>query len=229
MYISHPQKRAFFFVKTLSLLLLLPLFFFFGGCKKTMDYSPYVSELRSNILLAEEEDFSLRIYVVNQEIPYTADGIPHKMGLRTEFFLTAPDGSHPCQLTFTHEGQQLGGDMSYDSVKGEYYFSCTLNLSDIKTLSCEVLYGKQTVNFTAYSIKNSDTLSPTAALKALQETEAELFASLTDKYGFAGEIYIRILYENAAFYYIGVIDRTGKVSAFLLNAQTGKVLAKRTL
>ena len=76
-------------------------------------------------------------------------------------------------------------------------------------------------------MKTEQTLSPKGCLQKLQESEGELFSSLTDKYGFTGEIYLRLLYEDAPYYYVGVIERTGKIHAFLLNAKTGKILAKR--
>jgi hypothetical protein len=50
---------------------------------------------------------------------------------------------------------------------------------------------------------------------------------MTDKYGFTGEIYLRLLYEDAPYYYVGVINRKGEITAFLVNATTGKVLAQR--
>lgn len=50
---------------------------------------------------------------------------------------------------------------------------------------------------------------------------------MTDEYGFAGEIYLRLLYEDAPYYYVGVVSKGGKTTAFLLNGKTGKLLAKR--
>ena len=52
---------------------------------------------------------------------------------------------------------------------------------------------------------------------------------MTDKYGFSGEIYLRLIYEDSPYYYVGIIERNGTVHAFLINAQTGKILAKRTM
>ena len=79
----------------------------------------------------------------------------------------------------------------------------------------------------ALSIKTETTRSPKQILEDLKNGESELFSSMTDKYGFTGEIYIRILYEDFPYYYVGVIDRNGKTNAFLLNGETGKILAKR--
>ena len=76
-------------------------------------------------------------------------------------------------------------------------------------------------------MRTDTTLSPKAALACLLGAEKELFSALTDKYGFAGEIHIRMIFENSPYYYIGIIDRKGTIHAYLLNAETGKILAKR--
>ena len=204
-------------------LLLLPL----SSCQKQIDYFDYVSELRQNIFLAEADGFSLRIYDVVKETPYLADGIPKETSSRVETYLVAPEGSETCHLTFSLNGKTHGGEMSFDNVKTEYYYTCSLSLSGVNTLECQIQHGETTLTLTARSVKTEQTLSPKACLKKLQETEGELFSSLTDKYGFSGEIYLRLLYEDAPYYYVGIIERTGKIHAFLLNAKTGKVLAKR--
>ena len=194
-----------------------------------MDYTPYISELRSNILLAEAEDLSLRIYAVDKEIPYQADGIPRETTNRLEAYLHAPDGSKPCNLSFSFEDRDFYGEMSYDNVKAEYFFSCTLDVSKETELACRIEYGEKTVEMTARSVCNENTLTASNILSILEAEEQELFTAMTDKYGFSGEIYMRQIYENALYYYVGIIERSGVVHAFLINAQSGKILAKRTM
>ena len=214
-------------IKSLLLLLSLLLLAVFAGCKKEFDYTPYISELRSNVLLAKTENFTLRTYAVYKENPYLPDGIPREGNTRVERYLTAPDGKETYHIYFTFDGREFGGEMSYDSVKAEYFFSCTLDISKVETLPCRLKYGDNEITLDARSIRQENTLTAKEILTALQTAEGELFSSLTDKYGFAGEIYVRLIYEENPYYYVGVIDRNGKVNAFLLNAQTGKVLAKR--
>jgi hypothetical protein len=232
MEIRFKHSRSFFnaltsLFKSFLLLVALLIIAFFSGCKKEMDYLPYVSELRSNILLAKTNDFSLRIYAVNKENPYSPDGIPHECNTRVEVYLVAPEGNADCHLYFTLDGQEYGGEMSYDNVKAEYFYACTLDVSKVETLPCRIEYGKQSLELNARSICQANTLSAQEILNKLKKVEGELFESLTDKYGFAGEIYIRLIYEENPYYYIGIIDKNGKINAFLLNAQTGKLLAKR--
>ena len=117
--------------------------------------------------------------------------------------------------------------MSFDNVKADYYFSCTLDVSSLSSIPCHIKYGETELELNAVSVRNENTLPYATVLKNLQTEEAELFSSLTDKYGFAGEIYIRLIYEDSPYYYIGIIDREGNINAFLVNAETGKILAKR--
>lgn len=229
MTIYSLHKKKYSLVKKLCFFLCIVSVGLFFGCKKTFDYFPYVSELRNNVLLAETDGFSLRMYAVYRENPYLPDGIPRECNTRTEIHLTAPTGNEACRIYFTYDGREFGGDMSFDNVKTEYYFSCTLDIEQASEIPCRIEYGERTLETTANSIRKGKTLSAQTILASLYEQETELFSSLTDKYGFAGEIYIRLIYEDSPYYYVGIIDRKGAVNAFLINAQTGKVLAKRTM
>lgn len=215
------------FLRPICLFFALLFLFFVTACKKELDYFEYVSELRSNIFLAETDGFSLRIYAVTKETPYVSDGIPQETATRVEAYLVAPEGDETCKLAFTVGGKEYGGEMSYDNVKAEYSYSQTLDISEETELPCRIEYGSQTLELSAVSVRTADTLTPQNVLKNLKTEESELFTSLTDKYGFAGEIYLRLIYEDSPYYYVGIIDRNGTVNAFLINAKTGKILAKR--
>ena len=214
-------------VRVLLVCLLCTLSFAFVGCKKTVRYTDYVSELRSNIFLAKNETLSLRIYSVRKETPYAADGIPQESSQRTEVYLIAPEGDEDCSLTFTVGGKEYGGEMSFDNVRAEYYFYCTLDTSALQEITCKITYGGVESELTATSVRTETTLSPDSVLDGLLNAEKALFDGLTDKYGFAGEIYIRLIFEESPYYYVGVIDRNGNITAFLINGESGKILAKR--
>lgn len=197
------------------------------ACQKETDYFSYVSELRNNLLLCKTEDFSLRIFATDKEYPYQMDGVVRDHSPRAELWLTAPSGDKDYSVSFTYENKEYGGDTSYDNVKGEYYYSCSLDLSNAKELAVTLTSGDTKTELRAVSVVTETTLTPQNALKKLVSAEKSTFDKLTDKYGFAGEIYLRLLHEDCPYYYVGVIDRNGKCTAYLLNATTGKVLAKR--
>lgn len=217
-------KRLTVFLFLLSVLCIFPLF---TSCKKKVEPFSYVSELRDNIFLAETENFSLKIYSVMKETPYRADGIKQETTRRTEAYLLASDGSRNYTIGISVNGKVYGGEMSFDNVKTEYYWSCTLDVSTLSELDCVVEYENERVELKAHSVLSGKELSPKNVLTILQRENATLFSALTDKYGFAGEIYIRLIYEGNTYFYVGIIDRNGKIYAFLVNATTGKTLAKR--
>lgn len=218
------KKRV---LQTLTLLILSICSFFLFACKTKVNYFNYVSELRNNVFWAKTEEYSLRIYSVKKEVPYKTDGIPKELSTRTEFYFLPSSGEKSCSLSFQIDGKDYGGEMSYDNVKAEYYYSCSLDTSALQKITCSITYDKEIVQLNALSVLTSSTVTPQSALQNVIHEEKELFNSMTDKYGFAGEIYIRLIYEDACYYYVGVIDREEKIHAFLLNAQTGKILAKR--
>ena len=199
----------------------------FSGCQKKVNYFEYVSENRSNVLLAEDENFSLKVYALKREIPYLSDGIPKTTSTLTEIRLAAPSGEKTYEIFFTVKGKTYGGETSYDNVKSEYFYSCSLDVSKESEIPFEIKFEDTVVALNAKSVRTDKTLSPEKILFSLRKAENGLFRSMTDEYGFKGEIYIRLIFEESPYYYIGVIGRDKKTYAFLLNAETGKILAKR--
>ena len=217
-------KKLFF---SLALVVISLFACTLSACQKTIDYFEYVSENRSNIFLCDTNDFSLRIYATEKESPYEANGIPCEISPRAEIYLTAPSGVENYTISFMVNGEKQGGELSFDNVKAEYYYFCTLDISTLNEIVCTLSWGKKSVELKALSVIQPQSITARTALQNVLDSERELFDTLTDKYGFLGEIYIRLIYEDSPYYYIGVIARSGNTYAFLLSAQSGKILAKR--
>ena len=231
MSIFHPQNtRKSFLIRAIKLCGLLLILFVLTSavaCKKNIDYFNYVSELRNNIFLAEKDEFSLRIYSVIKENPYAADGIVREPSARTEIYLIAPDCTQNYDIRLRIDNKEYGGELSYDNVKSEYYLFFTLDIASQAEIFCTLTYSNTRVEFVAKSVLNANMVAPNDILKSVLAYDNALFESMTDKYGFKGEIYLRLLYEDAPYYYVGIIDRQGNCTAFLMNAETGKILAQR--
>ena len=233
-FYSFLSKVAF--VKRLKGFLLvftfiLPLFCCCACNRKSVDYFSYVSELRSNVFLAETEEFSLKIYTGFKESPYLADGRKRSVNPRTEIFLTALSGEKNYCAQFTHLGKTYGGDLSFDNVKSDYFYHCDVDVSALNELVVEISYGDTVVELNAVSVlKNSEesnVLSPEEILQKVCLSERERVQMMTDQNGFLGEFYIRLLHESAPYYYVGIVDRESKIYSLLLDAKSGKILAKR--
>ena len=169
----------------------------------------------------------MRAYSVKKESPYSADGTPREINTLCQVYLTAPSNVETYQISFHVKDKEYGGEMSFDNVKTQYYFSCSIDVDHLPFIEFTLSYKEQTVLLKAETIKTDDTITPKKALEFVRIGEPALFKKMTDKYGFTGEIHIRLLYEDAPYYYVGIIGRDGKTTAFLLNGETGKILAKR--
>lgn len=211
------------FIATLFLL-LCPAF---SSCKAGVDYFSYVSEYRKNIFLGGNDALSVKIYAMERESPYAMDGRKKTVLPRTEIHLTAPSGEKEYTVSFQVDQKKYGGDLSFDNVKAEYFFNVQLDVSSEKEIELTFVCGTETNKITAKSVLTENVVSAKTALSMLTKTETDFFSSLTTKNGFQGEIYLRLIYENEPYYYVGVIDRKGKITAYLLSAKTGKILAKR--
>jgi hypothetical protein len=226
---AHHFIKKQHFLRPTQLLFLVCAFclFLLSGCKHETNYFDYVSELRNNIFIADTEDLHIRIYSVVKEYPYATDGIAHEKTARTEVYLLAPDGAQNYTITLYIEDNEYGGELAYDNVKGEYFLSFTLDCAHLQEIACNLSYGETQIQFTASSVLQEDTLTPQNILLNVQQYSPDIFQDMSDKYGFCGEIYLRLLYEDAPYYYVGIFNRKGEITAFLVNATSGKVLAQR--
>ncbi len=219
-------KRTFL----LAILCLLSWFFCMSltACNRPQDLTALVSEYRNNLFLYEDETLSVKAHNIEREYPYVADGYKGEMNCRVELFVSAAEEVKSCEVYFLVGGVQHGGEASYDGVKQQFYFSCAADVADAPSLQVRVLLDETEKELTLRSVKTPDLLPLPELLKTLFSEEEELKKRLTENGGLACELYVRILYEDAPYFYVGVVDRKGTIHAFLLHGKTGEILAKRT-
>ncbi len=220
------QKR--FFSTLLCLVIFLVSAASLCACNKKPVLTEYISEHRNNLFLYSGDGFFIKAQNTAREHPYVADGYKGEMSHRAELFITAPNGTQTCVIAFIADGIEHRGEASYDNVKQHFYYSCAADLSKAETLPLLVSFDGNEQEITLASVKKEALLQPAELLSKLFSQEAELLKSLLHGKEFLGELYIRLLYENAPYFYVGVVDRSGNITAFLMDGKTGKILAKRT-
>ena len=236
--------KKFFNLKTAfcNLFLFAAFLFSVTGCaEKQPDLFSYVSELRDNVLIAKlpcaddggESKALLTVYSYLREQPYLDDGAAGTTERIAAFYFTRKDGSSTYLISFTAQGgenKESGGEMSYDDVKKQYYYMCSLDLSQTAELPVTVKNAKtgKEYSFTAKTVKTPNTLSPRAALSAFENAESEMLAPLKHDGDFEGEIRIRLIEsEGKTYYYVGVISAEKVNVSYLLDGETARILAKR--
>lgn len=211
------MKKILFAAAALAALSILP------SCAKEVNYSDYISELRYKVYLYEDDDIKVKVNLTSRESPYLSDGYKGDMQDMCEIFIKFAQSPDEVSVRLG----ESGGEMSYMSVTDSFYISFAageMGDSAALTLDCD---GEER-EITAPSALYSGVISPEQALDSARQYDGETFSALTDGNNFKGEIYVRLLSdEGRCYYYVGVTDREGNTSAYLIDGENGNVLAER--
>lgn len=208
------------------LLLILSVFsvvLYFGGCAKKVDYCSYISEKRTAIYLYSDDALTVKIYTGEKESPYLADGIKSNVEAITEIYVYFSVNPECVKII----SEKIEGEMNYNSVKNCFYLSEGKNLEFDKSVELELICDGNSQTYTATNVVTAEIVSPETALKCAVEYDLATFENLIKNNLFDGEIFIRILYDEGCYYYVGVCDKTGKIKAYLVDGVFGKVIAER--
>ena len=175
---------------------------FLGGCKKEVDYFNYVSEKRDNIYLYSDDNIEIKVYSLERENPYSADGIKGDITSLCEVYVRLPKNYENC-----------------------YFLSFSDEKFESESVPVTLTYDNKSTDYTAASVLYDGVISCRDAVKCVIEHANDLFKSLTDGKIFTGEIYVRLLFDDGCYYYVGVCDRNKKITAFLVDGERGKVIA----
>lgn len=209
----------------LSLCALCALTCAVTACAKKTDYNLYVSEKRTSVYLYEDDDVSLKIYCSQKEQPYAADGYKGNVCDLTEIFVKFNRTAEKVEIN----AEGIGGEMNYSAVDKNYYLSFSSPDFESDRVQVTLTVDGTEKTYNAQSVKDERVLSCDDALKCVIEHEPELFANLTANGLFDGEIFIRLIYDEGCYYYVGICDKQGDITAFLVDGERGKIIAKKQL
>lgn len=199
----------------------------FASCEKKLSLEKYVSENRTGYYYAETDDFSLKAYFTIREYPYAADGIAKDVSPVAEVFLFTENTGEKINISFSLNGKTYGGEMNYDSVKKCFSFSDGVSGECPTGITFNVTYGETDVSLSVGNKKSESALPLSDLLEKVKEQKSDLIDSLTNKRTFNGEIYVRFIYDEGEYYYVGITDTNKKTTALLLDAKSGKIIAEK--
>lgn len=196
-----------------------------SGCTKGIKYADYISEKRTDIFLYTGDDTKIKIYCSKREQPYAADGIKGNLGDFIEIFVSLPKNPETVEI----DAEGLGGEMNYRAAENDFYLCFTAPAFKNENVKVELDCDGKVSEYTLQSVKSGALLSCEQALNCVIDHDRELFGSLTEGKSFLGEIYVRLLYDNGCYYYVGVCDRQNNVSAYLVDGERGKIITSKKL
>ena len=216
-------------MKKLPIALLVPLFALAAltGCGGE-DYAEHISDVRSDCFLAETEDFSLTVSCISREVPYAADGVACTRSDLIEIVLkpAADRESENASYSVTlHGTPAVSGELSYRSVKGDYFLSQGVTAFPEGSISLTVVENGTAHEITATSVRTQEMLTPEEAVDSAVRAEQELSGRIQGK-RCRSKLKVGLVKRGRAYYYVGIIGKE-ESAALLLDAETGEVLARR--
>lgn len=215
------MKKPFFGI--IFLFALLPAL---AACGK-YDYSVHLSEVRSDLFVAEDDEFTVTLSCITREYPYLSDGVTGALTNIVEIVLESGEIVERDYCVYVLGEREWGGDMSFRNVRGDWFYSQSVSAFPEGSVSLRVSWGDETREVVATSVKNEATIAPETALELAVAAETDYIAGLTSDGVFQGEFYVRLLRRDKNYYYIGIVDTSGATLSLLLDSETGEVLARR--
>ena len=217
----YRMKR--FFIAAASAVLIITAVL--CGCSGKMDYTKFISEKRSAIFLYKDDTCDLKINCVSREEPFNSDGICGDMCDLIEVFVSFDRNPETVEISLNGHS----GEMNFEAVEQRFSLTFTSPAIEGDGVDVQLTLDGATKSVRALSVLDKGVLSCEEALICAVEHDRALFESLTDRRDFAGEIYIRLLYDDGCYYYVGVCDRDKNITAYLLDGGVGKVIASKKI
>lgn len=220
------MKKTARIICIICLTLITPLVFS-CSCKKD-ELSSAVSQIRSDIFKGSGEKYSVEIYSEEKEFPFIND---RYVGEKKTCLVVKIKDCFEKNLTVTlsYDGKNYSSPLSYLNASNSLTATVLVPKFPVSTIDVTLSNENGNDSFTARSVKKSDAISPLTALKSVSKSEKDFVSSLYVDGVFGCEIYIRLLAEgDYNFYYVGFAQGDNKITAFLLDGQSGEIIAGKT-
>lgn len=212
---------------TVILLAILSLSLF--GCDTKPDYYALVSEERRDVLFGESENFSVKCYAEIREKPFKPDGKKQQTAFAVIIKLTVKSGINGildgAKVTFSTD-KDYSALFTFHRESDEYVaISYVSELPDKQaTVKIETDRGSEELELS--SVLSDIEFTPKAALDLVVSSVGNEYEAAARKGEM--EIYIRLIYGDEIFYYVGLITEN-KTDAFLVDKECKKIVAKKSV
>lgn len=147
------------------------------------------------------------------------------MGNLTEIYVTLPENRDEVNV----KAGNIEGEMNFRAVENCYYLSAANGGVTGESADVTITFGEESKTYSAMNVKYDGVISCEDALKCVTERDLNLFEGLTESGVFCGEIYVRLIYDDGCYYYVGVCDRDKKITAYLVDGVKGKIIATKEM
>lgn len=217
--------------KIIVLCITVILAFSFTACKKTRDFSPFLTQIRNNCYEYSESGLKITVFAEQKENPFIADGY---IGTLANFLTVKVEGElnkslDGAKFTVSYDGNTYGGSFGLSPLGNKYIAEISVEkLPEIPQIQFTAEFDGESKEFTLSTKKLSTTISVTDAVLCVYNENEKLFDEYLTNGSVSAEINARLIVsDDKNYYYIGLITKTGEIYAYLLDGESGKILAEK--
>lgn len=218
------------YLKAVAVALSFTAIALFCSCNTKPDYYSYVSDLRKDVFIGENDDFGAVAWAGTREKPFAADGVAQKTSLNVTVKVTArKEYGDRIEATINYDENEYTAPLSFHPVKSAMCASFDVDVLPKNQIVVTLVYGENQTSVTLNSALNENTISYTEALEKAIKHCSKFVKEYSEKDKFNAEISVRLLSEKGNnYYYVGFVAKSGEKTAVLLDGETGDVLAEKS-
>ena len=182
----------------------------------------HVSQIRTDIFFGESDEISAFVYAEKRESPFLSDN--HTGELKTCLVIRIPLQAEKLSCNVSYLNNSYDCVLTYDNVTS--CLTATVQVNKLPDKSISLSFNDKTLILN--SMLKSDSITPKQALNHVIKAEQKFVSSLYSGDKFNAEVYIRLLFEGEYNYYYVGFAQSDKITAFLLDAKNGEIIAGRT-
>ena len=202
-----------------------------SSCASTLSLSMYVSERRTGCFTGSKDGYTVTVYTSERETPFITDGyvgeIKSHLIIRLEKQGEALDNA---SIFISYDDVLVDASFTFNPINGKYTIDEQVDRLPIsKTLNVEITNGEERVEMVLDSKVLDGVIDVNKALKSVQNYDKEVINKMFKNAKPGVEIRVRLLCgDGRNYYYVGFAN-SKKTIAYLVDALTGEVLAKKDI
>ncbi|MBO7214914.1 MAG: hypothetical protein J6V66_05405 [Clostridia bacterium] len=219
-------------MKKIILILVCVFAAMLSSCKNTVNLEMYLSEVRHSVYKYQGEDYTVTVYLEEKESPYLSDGFVSEMKKYVTIKIEDYKSSlSDASIKLAYGDTEILGKFEYSPLNGK--FTAQIEVSTLPSeseMTATVKNEGEEKSFILTKLNSSGKISYQTALDKVAYAKSDEIEKALSGGGTSIETRVRIISEGeSVYYYVAIIDKTGKESAYLVDGYSGEILAEKTI
>ncbi len=216
--------------KLIVIMLAFCITLFVSSCKNELNLEMYLSQNRAVAYLSTTDDYVLTVYGEEREDPFISDGF---VGTQKKFITVRLEdykkSLDDAQVSLSFNGITLEGRFEYSPLNGKFVTEIeTEKLPTDNQITAVIKNGGEETTLTLSGFSAQSSIDYKGALSSVTKSANKEINKMLDGNGSIEVRLRKIVQDERLYYYVSVIDKSGKTLAYLVDGESGDILASKS-